>query len=79
VTAKRKDPLLHAPGFASAAAGGKKWTQEGLTERSGLDQSYVAGIEAGTAEPVDQSPRQDRARAWDDSLSLVRLGRANLR
>jgi transcriptional regulator with XRE-family HTH domain len=29
----------------------KGWTQEVLAERSGLDRSYVAGIEAGLRNP----------------------------
>jgi transcriptional regulator with XRE-family HTH domain len=29
----------------------KGWTQEGLAERSGLDRSYVAGIESGLRNP----------------------------
>jgi transcriptional regulator with XRE-family HTH domain len=29
----------------------KRWTQEVLAERAGLDRSYIAGIEAGLRNP----------------------------
>ena len=29
----------------------REWTQETLSERSGLDRSYIAGIESGSRNP----------------------------
>lgn len=50
--AKRKDPLLRSLGSrVRQLREAKGWTQETLAERSGLDRSYVAGIEAGLRNP----------------------------
>ena len=50
--AKRKDPLLRRLGWkVRQMREAKGWTQETLAERSGLDRSYIAGIEAGLRNP----------------------------
>jgi transcriptional regulator with XRE-family HTH domain len=50
--AKRKDPLLRSLGSrVRQLREAKGWTQEVLAERSGLDRSYIAGIEAGLRNP----------------------------
>jgi transcriptional regulator with XRE-family HTH domain len=50
--AKRKDHLLRSLGSrVRLLREAKGWTQEVLAERSGLDRSYVAGIEAGLRNP----------------------------
>jgi transcriptional regulator with XRE-family HTH domain len=50
--AKRRDPLLRALGLrVRQLREGKGWTQEALADRSGLDRSYIAGIEAGLRNP----------------------------
>lgn len=50
--AKRKDKLLLALGFRlRQLREAKGWTQEVLAERTTLDRSYIAGIEAGLRNP----------------------------
>jgi len=50
--AKRKDPLLRSLGLrVKQLREAKGWTQEALAERSALDRSYIAGIEAGLRNP----------------------------
>jgi transcriptional regulator with XRE-family HTH domain len=50
--AKRKDPLLRGFGWrVRQLREAKGWTQETLAERSTLDRSYIAGIEAGLRNP----------------------------
>ena len=50
--AKRKDPLLRGLGWrVRQLREARKWTQEILAERTTLDRSYVAGIEAGLRNP----------------------------
>jgi transcriptional regulator with XRE-family HTH domain len=50
--AKRKDPLLRSLGLrVKQLREAKGWTQEILAERSALDRSYIAGIEAGLRNP----------------------------
>jgi len=50
--AKRKDPLLRNVGTRVRHCREKRqWTQEDLAERSELDRSYIAGIEAGLRNP----------------------------
>lgn len=49
---KRKDPLLRSLGWkVRQLREAKKWTQEVLAARAGLDRSYIAGIEAGLRNP----------------------------
>jgi len=48
----RKDPFLRTLGWrVRQLREGKRWTQEMLAARSGLDRSYIAGIEAGLRNP----------------------------
>lgn len=48
----RRDPLLRSIGArVRNLREAKHWTQETLAERSGLDRSYIAGIEAGLRNP----------------------------
>ena len=50
--AKRKDLFLRALGARVRSCREKRqWTQEELSERSELDRSYIAGIEAGLRNP----------------------------
>ena len=50
--AKRKDPFLRTLGARVRICREKRrWTQEDLAERSELDRSYIAGIEAGLRNP----------------------------
>lgn len=50
--AKRKDQLLRNVGARVRTCREKRqWTQEDLAERSELDRSYIAGIEAGLRNP----------------------------
>jgi transcriptional regulator with XRE-family HTH domain len=47
-----RDPLLRALGArVRHLREARHWTQEELAEHSGLDRSYVAGIEAGLRNP----------------------------
>lgn len=49
---KRKDPFLRSLGARVRSCREKRqWTQEDLAERSELDRSYIAGIEAGLRNP----------------------------
>lgn len=48
----KKNPVLVALGHnASGLRSKKKLTQEQLSERSGLDPSYISGIERGMRNP----------------------------
>jgi DNA-binding XRE family transcriptional regulator len=48
----RRDPLLMALGRRVRELREKEgWTQETLAERTDLDRSYIAGIEAGLRNP----------------------------
>jgi transcriptional regulator with XRE-family HTH domain len=50
--AKRRDPLLLSLGNrVRQLRDAKGWTQEVMAERSALDRSYIAGIEAGLRNP----------------------------
>ena len=50
--AKRRDRLLRALGWrVRQLRESRRWTQEALAERSTLDRSYIAGIEAGLRNP----------------------------
>lgn len=50
--AKRRDPLLSALGRRIQQLREKAaWTQETLAEKTDLDRSYIAGIEAGLRNP----------------------------
>ena len=49
---QRKDPLLKNFGWrVRQLRDAKHWTQELLAERTDLDRSYIAGIEAGLRNP----------------------------
>ena len=48
----RRDPLLRAIGArVRHLREARHWTQETLAERSAVDRSYIAGIEAGLRNP----------------------------
>lgn len=50
--AKRRDPLLSALGWRIRKLREEEgWTQETLAEKTDLDRSYIAGIEAGLRNP----------------------------
>ena len=50
--AKRRERLLRALGWrVRQLRESRRWTQETLAERSALDRSYIAGIEAGLRNP----------------------------
>ena len=68
---KRRDPLLRAVGArVRDLRDAKGWTQEDLAERSGLDRSYIAGIEAGLRNPSMKAIARI-ARGFETTLSIL--------
>ena len=68
---KRRDPLLRAVGTRIRdLRDAKGWTQEALAERSGLDRSYIAGIEAGLRNPSMKAIARI-ARGFETTLSIL--------
>ena len=68
---QRKDRLLRRLGWRlRQLRESKRWTQETLASRAGLDRSYVAGIEAGLRNPSTKALAK-LARAVGVSLSTL--------
>jgi len=69
--AKRKDRLLRGLGWrVRQLRESKRWTQEVLADRAGLDRSYIAGIEAGLRNPSTKALAK-LARALGVTLSQL--------
>lgn len=69
--ANRRDPLLRAIGArVRDLRDAKHWTQETLSERSGLDRSYIAGIEAGLRNPSMKAMAKI-ARGFETTLAIL--------
>jgi transcriptional regulator with XRE-family HTH domain len=69
--AKKRDALLRTLGLRIRhLREARGWTQEVLAERTTLDRSYIAGIEAGLRNPSIKAIARI-ARGFGESLSVL--------